>query len=200
MGAHNVGQHGLLLLYRPLAALWVMMMMIVYPRETPPTTMTARAQPPAAPRRRHSRPHHRRHGEHSPTARQPHTNGLRSAPLSQPCAARWPSRPLWSGHVSRSPLLLYGLGLLHRSLCGQRLSRIVLLRYGSWVWVARGGIPDTGGVLALTPIPEGVFAPILASPSPHTGGVLALALYRKGASPNPHTGGVLALAPILEGC
>jgi len=38
------------------------------PRETPPHTRTARAQPPAAHRRRHSRPHHRRHGEHSPTA------------------------------------------------------------------------------------------------------------------------------------
>jgi len=30
----------------------------------------------AAHRRRHSRPHHHRHGEHSPTARQPHSNGL----------------------------------------------------------------------------------------------------------------------------
>jgi len=50
--------------------------MIVYPRETPPHTRTARAQPPAAHRRRHSRPHHRRHGEHSPTTRQPHSNGL----------------------------------------------------------------------------------------------------------------------------
>ena len=51
------------------------MTMIVYPRETPPHTRTARAQPPAAHRRRHSRPHHRRHGEHSPTARRPHSNG-----------------------------------------------------------------------------------------------------------------------------
>ena len=32
------------------------------------------AQPPAAHRRQHSRPHHHRHGEHSPTARQPHAN------------------------------------------------------------------------------------------------------------------------------
>jgi len=33
-------------------------------------------QPPAAHHRRHSRPHHRRRGEHSPTARQPHSSGL----------------------------------------------------------------------------------------------------------------------------
>jgi len=60
------------------------MMMIVYPRETPPHTRTARAQPPAAHRRRQSRPHHRRHGEHSPTARQPHSNGLCSPPKEGP--------------------------------------------------------------------------------------------------------------------
>jgi len=60
------------------------MMMIVYPRETPPHTRTARAQPPAGNRRWHSRPHHRRHGEHSPTARQPHSNGLCSPPKEGP--------------------------------------------------------------------------------------------------------------------
>jgi len=49
------------------------------PRDTSPH-QDARAQPPAAHRRRHSRPHHRRHGEHSPTARQPHSNGLCSPP------------------------------------------------------------------------------------------------------------------------
>ena len=56
------------------------MTMIVYLRETPPYTRTARAQPPAAHRRRHSHPHHRRHGEHSPTACQPHSNCLCSPP------------------------------------------------------------------------------------------------------------------------
>ena len=60
------------------------LMMIVYPRETPPHTRAARAQPPAAHRRRHSRPYHRRHGEHSPTARQPHSNGLCSPPKEGP--------------------------------------------------------------------------------------------------------------------
>jgi len=49
-------------------------MIIVYPRETPPHTRTARAQPPAAYRRRRSRPHHRRHGDHSPTASQRYSN------------------------------------------------------------------------------------------------------------------------------
>jgi len=44
-------------------------MVIDYPRETPPHTTAARAQPPAAHRRQYSRPHHHRHGEHSPTAR-----------------------------------------------------------------------------------------------------------------------------------
>ena len=66
---------------------WVtprVLMMIVYARETPPHTRTARAQPPAAHRRRHSRPHHCRHGEHSPTARQPH-----STPLC------WQAQGLW---------------------------------------------------------------------------------------------------------
>jgi len=58
--------------------------MIVYPQEAPPHTRTARAQPQAAHRRRHSRPHHRRHGEHSPTARQPHSNGLCSPPKEGP--------------------------------------------------------------------------------------------------------------------
>ena len=53
-----------------------LLMMIVYPRETPPHIRTARAQPSAAHRRRHSRPHHRRHGEHSPTARQPHSRRI----------------------------------------------------------------------------------------------------------------------------
>jgi len=43
------------------------------PRETPPHTRTARAQPPAAHRRWHSRHHHRRHGEHSPTAQVTYT-------------------------------------------------------------------------------------------------------------------------------
>ena len=61
-----------------------LMMITVYPRETPPHTRTARAQPPAAHRRRHSRPHHRRHGEHSPTARQPHSNGLCAPPKEGP--------------------------------------------------------------------------------------------------------------------
>jgi len=59
-------------------------MMIVHPRETLPHTRSARAQPPAAHRRRHSRPHHRRHGEHSPTARQLHSNGLCSPPKEGP--------------------------------------------------------------------------------------------------------------------
>ena len=36
----------------------------------------ARAHPPAAHHHRHSRPHHHRYGEHSPAARQPHSNGL----------------------------------------------------------------------------------------------------------------------------
>ena len=53
-------------------------------RETLLHTRTARAQPPAAHRRRHSRPRHRRHGEHSPTARQPHSNGLCSPPKEGP--------------------------------------------------------------------------------------------------------------------
>jgi len=60
--------------------------MIVYPRETPPHTRTARAQPPAAHRRRHSRPNHRRHGGHSPIARQPHSNDLCSPPKEGPTA------------------------------------------------------------------------------------------------------------------
>ena len=60
------------------------MMMIVYPRETPPHIRTARAQPPAAHRRRHSRPHHSEHGEHNPTVRQPHSNGLCSPPKEGP--------------------------------------------------------------------------------------------------------------------
>jgi len=59
-------------------------MRMVYPREKPPHTRTARAQPPAAHRRRHSRPHHPRHGEHIPTARQPHSNGLCSPPKESP--------------------------------------------------------------------------------------------------------------------
>ena len=58
--------------------------MILYPRETPPHTRTARGQPPAAHRRRHGRPHHRRHGEQSPTARQPHSNALCSPPKEGP--------------------------------------------------------------------------------------------------------------------
>ena len=61
-----------------------MPMMIVYPRKTPPHIRTARAQPAAAHRRRHSRSHHRRHEEHSPTARQPHSNGLCSPPKEGP--------------------------------------------------------------------------------------------------------------------
>jgi len=56
----------------------------VHPRETPLHTRTARAQPPAAHRRRHSRPHRCRHGEHSPTAHQPHSNGLCSPPREGP--------------------------------------------------------------------------------------------------------------------
>jgi len=40
--------------------------------------------PPAAHHRRHSRSHHHRHGEHSPTPRQPHSNGLCSLPKEGP--------------------------------------------------------------------------------------------------------------------
>jgi len=65
-------------------ALAIKVMMIVYPRETPPQSRTARARPPAAHHRRHSRPHHRRHGVHSPTAHQPHSNGLCSPPKEDP--------------------------------------------------------------------------------------------------------------------
>jgi len=54
------------------------------PPETPSHTRTARAQPPAAHRRMHSRPHPRRHGEHNPTVRQPHSNGLCSPPKEAP--------------------------------------------------------------------------------------------------------------------
>ena len=52
------------------------MMKLMFTPERPPHSRTAQAQPPAAYRRRHSRPHHHRRGEHSPTARQPHSNGL----------------------------------------------------------------------------------------------------------------------------
>ena len=68
----------------PLSWQASVVMMIVYPRETPPHTRTARTQPPAAHRRWHSRLHHHRHGEHSPTARQPHSNGLCSPPKEGP--------------------------------------------------------------------------------------------------------------------
>ena len=76
-----------------------LLMMIVYPRETPPHIRTARAQPPAAHRRRHSRLHHRRHGKHSPTARQPHSNGLYSPPPSLRSRRRPPS----SSRLSSAP-------------------------------------------------------------------------------------------------
>jgi len=49
---------------------------IVYPRETPPHIRTARASPQRHTAAGTAAPHHRRHGEHSPTARQPHSNGL----------------------------------------------------------------------------------------------------------------------------
>jgi len=53
------------------------------PRDTSPHPDST-GQPPAAHRRRHSRPHHHRHGEHSPTARQPHSNSLCSPPKEGP--------------------------------------------------------------------------------------------------------------------
>jgi len=53
------------------------------PRDTSPH-QDSTGQPPAAHRRRHNRPNHRRHGEHSPTARQPHSNGLCSPPEGGP--------------------------------------------------------------------------------------------------------------------
>ena len=53
---------------------------IFMPPERPPHPGIARAQPHEAHLRRHSRPHHHRNGEHSPTARQPHSNGLCSLP------------------------------------------------------------------------------------------------------------------------
>jgi len=49
------------------------------PRDTSPH-QDSTEQPLAAHRRRHSRPHHRTHGEHSPTACQSHSNGLCSPP------------------------------------------------------------------------------------------------------------------------
>jgi len=58
-------------------------MICIPPRDTSPH-QDGTAQPPAAHRRRHSRPHHSRHGEHSPTARQPHSNGLCSPPKEGP--------------------------------------------------------------------------------------------------------------------
>ena len=73
-------------------------MMIVYPRETFPHTRTARAQPPAAHRRRHSRLHHRRHEKHSPTARQPHSNGLSNAQVARGMPTT--SRLAWSGQAT----------------------------------------------------------------------------------------------------
>jgi len=72
--------------------------MIVYPRETFPHTRTARAQPPAAHRRRHSRLHHRRHEKHSPTARQPHSNGLSNAQVARGMPTT--SRLAWSGQAT----------------------------------------------------------------------------------------------------
>jgi len=75
-------------------------LMIVYPRETPSHTRTARAQPPAAHRRRHSRPHHRRHREHSLTAFSP-ASTCRPAPAAALLSARLraaASRPLREPH------------------------------------------------------------------------------------------------------
>ena len=60
----------------------VVMMMFTSERTSPHQDSTG--QPPAAHRRRHSRLHHRRHGKHSPTARQPHSNGLCSPPKEGP--------------------------------------------------------------------------------------------------------------------
>ena len=92
----------------------VTLMMIIYPRETPPHTRTARAQPPAAHRHRHSRPHHRRHGEHSPTARQPHSNGLCSPPTEGPgpgSALRHVEHFVPVGAAAGRPLWCWGRGV-----------------------------------------------------------------------------------------
>ena len=55
-------------------------LMIVCPRETPPRIGWTRCPGGLT----HSRPHHRRHGKHRPTARRPHSNGLCSPPKEGP--------------------------------------------------------------------------------------------------------------------
>jgi len=72
-------------------------MICIPPRDTSPHRDSA-GTVPAAHRRRHSRPHHHRHGEHSLTARQPHSNGPCSLPKEGPGPGSAPCRPI-SGKV-----------------------------------------------------------------------------------------------------
>jgi len=65
--------------------IWYTIMMMVYnPERHLPTSGQHGPTPSGTHRRWHSRPHHRRHGKHSPTARQPQSNGLCSPPKEGP--------------------------------------------------------------------------------------------------------------------